>query len=260
MGSIFQRMGYAGIGLVTLLELSSCQFISTASITQKMKAVKNTVANQEEIAESKSFTAFNKVMSSRCFACHEGSNNGNFHLTEAGWKLSGYIVAGSPENSKIYNYIRGADSEKGPKNMPKNGDLSQSEIAAVKNYILSLQETEIACSKPTVVERRANLLTAEELRYSVWDLIGRDPGEMTFLPFRPGDAYGFKNKPVDFKLDPVFLEALYDRAESIIETIEKSPGSYPALYSCSSGDYRSESCRLELVRKFAERAFRRALD
>ena len=261
----FARRSLRGALLVASLELlSACSPLSSALIRKRGSHPTASAAQNSEVQtplSSPEFAAFSGVIEKRCASCHDGGINGNFRMEESAWLLSGYLVPGKPEDSRIFNYLRGATTDKGPRNMPKAGNaIPDAEREAIRAYIASLKPGELApCTAPSRVSRSANLLTADEFRYSLNDLLGFDPGSFDAFAFRTQDAYGFHNKPIDFKPDPVFLESLYDRLESLMDTAAKNVGGYPGLFSCGSTDYTNDACRSALVLRLADRAFRRSL-
>lgn len=78
------------------------------------------------------FGAAQTIMGTNCTPCHDYGTRSEVQLI-----ASGLIVAGDPENSKLYYRLNGSGGSKGPKNMPQNGSLSDTQIEAIRDWILS---------------------------------------------------------------------------------------------------------------------------
>src|SRR5690606_36924920 len=143
---------------VPKLEETKLAFVENGSATSADQSPEDGSSDSEEIPanpeggssgslpfKAVSYAQFHGVIKNRCFSCHSKDDVGNFAiLKENDWQLSPYLVKGDANNSKIYNYIRGADASVGPKNMPKysNSPLPKAELEIVKNYINGLSQNE----------------------------------------------------------------------------------------------------------------------
>ncbi len=84
---------------------------------------------------STSFGQAMQVVSTRCFQCHSFFAT---YTTEALWKESGFVVAGSLPGSKLYYRLTGANLGIGSENMPQNGSLTSNEIATLRSWISNM--------------------------------------------------------------------------------------------------------------------------
>jgi hypothetical protein len=81
------------------------------------------------------FSAAYTVLSQRCFQCHSYMSN---YTTQQNWIDSGKVVPRSLATSVLYYRINGSGLGKPPtepENMPQNGILTASELAAIKTWI-----------------------------------------------------------------------------------------------------------------------------
>lgn len=86
---------------------------------------------------SPTFLNFQKVITSKCVACHNNDAIGNFSLisSETDWLRSGFITAGDYTKSSLYLSLKGANATG---TMPKGlAAISTTEIQAVKDWITS---------------------------------------------------------------------------------------------------------------------------
>ncbi len=251
------------IWLTCALSLTACDMMTTTS-TERVSSQKSQNNNTDPTINTPvgavTFNDFQKVIQSRCIVCHDNTVNGDFRLSQDAWTISSYISPGDADDSKIYNYLMGSDAPIGPKNMPKGlSAIPQGEIQIVKSYINGLRSTSVSCTAPEGLRSPANFLNTFEFSNSINDLLGTTGWHSDIFPYRERDLYGFGNKPIDFKEDPVFVEALYDKIDGLLETVGQNTQNYPALFSCGSTNYTNEACRKTLVSNFAQRAFRRPL-
>lgn len=73
------------------------------------------------------------VLRNHCVQCHTAFGS----YTEAEWLSSGYVTAGDPNNSPVYNRLRNAGAG-GTENMPPAGALPAADRNAIKNWISGL--------------------------------------------------------------------------------------------------------------------------
>ena len=81
------------------------------------------------------------VLRQNCYRCHSGLNHkSNFNLSARELLLKGGsnspdVVPGHPENSLLVKLIRHANPAEHPASMPPKGRLSDTEIAAIEQWI-----------------------------------------------------------------------------------------------------------------------------
>ena len=76
-----------------------------------------------------------QIISAKCFGCHA-----NFagYLSDADWKASGYVVAGSLNGSRLYYRLSGAGLGIAPETMPQGGSLNSNELGTIRAWILNM--------------------------------------------------------------------------------------------------------------------------
>lgn len=207
------------------------------------------------------YAQFRQVLANRCFTCHDNSDAGNFAaLDENGWLLSSYLVAGQPDDSKIYYYLQGSDAPIGPKNMPKGGGaIPLADREKIKNYILSLKGKTATCGNTSPHYARAALLNPREFNYAIEDILGLPGDHSSFFPDRPPDSMGYDNKGGPFPYNPVFAEKLYDKIEWLVDAAISSQSQLPGLFKCGIADFNTATCRDTLISALGRKAFRRPL-
>lgn len=91
------------------------------------------------------FGAARTIIGSNCSACHA------YHtMTEAELISAGLIVAGEPENSKIYYRLTGSTGSAGPKNMPSGSALSSQDREAISAWIEGIEASLDAAARRSV--------------------------------------------------------------------------------------------------------------
>ena len=108
--------------------------LGTSACIQTENSSTLDAATYGDIGGSAAFTASRKIMSQSCANCH------SYHtMTETALIAAGLVIAGQPDNSKIYYRLAGSAGTSGPKNMPTGGALSTSEVTTIRTWIQNIQ-------------------------------------------------------------------------------------------------------------------------
>jgi len=84
---------------------------------------------------SSAFGQAMQIFSTRCITCHSYFGT---YTTEALWKSSGFVTAGSLTASKVYYRLNGAGLGIAAEDMPQGGVLSSNDLQTIRNWILNM--------------------------------------------------------------------------------------------------------------------------
>lgn len=74
------------------------------------------------------------ILATNCSGCHP-----DYHTQTSNQLIAnGLVVAGNPENSKLYYRLTGSLGSNGPKNMPMGSSLTADDVAQVREWIQGL--------------------------------------------------------------------------------------------------------------------------
>ena len=85
------------------------------------------------------FQAAQNILAPACFGCHSAggtSPNLSGFTTEALWRSSGRVVAGSPSASSIYTDLKGSGGN--PANMPTGNALTATQLTTIQAWITNI--------------------------------------------------------------------------------------------------------------------------
>ncbi len=104
-----------------------------------------------DIEESSEFLAAKGLIDSRCVSCHDNYHSAWKNLSEQGFIKSGYVIAGDPEKSKIYQSLFSGGINVVSSLMPKNdNEFTEDEKKVIADWINSInKEPTTSTSRPT---------------------------------------------------------------------------------------------------------------
>ena len=136
--SVFKsQKPFAGLAFILLSLTTGC--LVQNSETKNKLTYGTSLAN----LSGPSWTACQQILTARCVSCHQpgGGAPTDFSKFTTGSQLidAGYVVPGHPEQSRIYQYMKGSGLS--PGNMPLTGIFPQNEVDTFAGWITSLTAT-----------------------------------------------------------------------------------------------------------------------
>lgn len=101
---------------------------------------------------SAEFTASKAILTNRCASCH-GAGGSQSHTrldlaTEQQFTLSGFVIAGKPDESKLLQRLRNYSGNSALKDMPPTGPIPDSEYQTLRRWIMAMGATTTPESNP----------------------------------------------------------------------------------------------------------------
>jgi uncharacterized membrane protein len=128
-GLAFIRIGGLGFALFAIQGCGSLlQTLNSTANDSDLYGPGGSVTAGATIA----FSGARQVIVNRCASCHSDFSS----YTEAQWQNLGYVVAGDPASSALYQRLRGTGGTNS--NMPPNASLDYAEIESIRTWINNL--------------------------------------------------------------------------------------------------------------------------
>ena len=133
---IFYPRSLSGAELIVMSRYMGRKYnLSTVVLDPAVLDADNAVSSETDEAKA----AF-AVINSRCLSCHSSSNNGDFRSLTTSKAIQKQLISpGNLPASKLYYRLSGAQVGPGPRDMPDDGAIPQSEVQAIEAWILSIQ-------------------------------------------------------------------------------------------------------------------------
>jgi hypothetical protein len=116
--------------------ITSCLQVYNSSTSDEARFGGGTVGDGTPAGDR--FAAAYTIIKDECFGCHPATLAK--YNTQQAWIDNGYVVAGDPLGSTVYQSIRGSDAtscndSRGCQNMPQDDALSADAILTIKDWI-----------------------------------------------------------------------------------------------------------------------------
>jgi uncharacterized membrane protein len=241
---------------------NSSRFGTPSGITKHVLTVRNTpfetTKTYDPALAPERFTKFQKVMETRCFACHRGGGISKMDdlLTEKQWRDSAYIEPGHLD-SLLWQRM---DKENGahgamPPQRPANTTW-ESEKQIVKDFILGLNYTIADCNQEEVRPITMRRLTSLELKNSISFLLNDDSIKLENLSDVPSNEDGFNKVPGSYGNLNSFYSEYYEAIGKAVN-LSVTSGKIKWLKNC---DLSIQTCRKDILTKFQWLALKGATD
>ena len=207
------------------------QATSPSSIEQPVEPSPTEIVNNDD----PTLKNFLDVIDNHCVQCHQNNATGNFRslVSADDWRNSGYVVAGNPADSLIYQRLinNGGD-------MPLAGQaLDDADLKIIEAFILSLAGKELVDADGTSYQscqdqnaflqpRSVRRLSDEEYKRTIRQITNNQIAEEQLSLVKSPKIKGMDNVWTELGLSRMHTEALARNAKTIAASLTNETSQY----------------------------------